>query len=181
VDHGTAIYVLGADDTGSSDSSAAAHAFAEQIAAGRLPLPDVRFIHAVSHLRSTAPAVCGTTYTYISHCAFAVREPPIGACCLPMVYADAQGSPDARYAAARLAPALADPQLDRMAFYPTATAAHAAAGSAASPAKAAQVPPTEELTLQQWARYYRVLLRPLSDAGAAAAAMSRLQLPRGQP
>ena len=50
VDHGTAIYVLGADDDAGSDSSALAHAVVESIAAGRLPLPDVRFIHAVSNM-----------------------------------------------------------------------------------------------------------------------------------
>jgi hypothetical protein len=61
VDHGTAIYVLGAGRALNSDSgadasatAAAAHAFVESIAAGRLPLPDVRFIDMVS-------AVCEVT------------------------------------------------------------------------------------------------------------------------
>ena len=56
MDHGNAIYVLGAGDAVDSDSSgevsataaAAAHAFVETIAAGRLPLPDVRFIDVVN-------------------------------------------------------------------------------------------------------------------------------------
>ena len=59
VDHGTAIYVLGADGADDSNSSsddsataAAAHSFVESIAAGRLPLPDVRFIDAVSPAHS---------------------------------------------------------------------------------------------------------------------------------
>ena len=62
VDHGTAIYVLGAGGALNSDSSdgasaaaAAAHSFVESIAAGRLPLPDVRFIDMVS-------AVCKVSY-----------------------------------------------------------------------------------------------------------------------
>lgn len=46
LDHGTAIYVL----LGSREDAAAseAHTFVETLATGRLPLPDVRFIDAVS-------------------------------------------------------------------------------------------------------------------------------------
>lgn len=85
-----------------------------------------------------------------------------------------QGSPDVRYAAVRLAPSLADSQAQRAAFYP----AVATARGSALLETAGQVPPTEESTLLQWAAYYRVLLQPLDDADAAAAAISRLQLPK---
>lgn len=53
LDHGTAIYVLLGGSSGSrmedpAAVAAAAHAFVDCIAAGRLPLPDVHFIEAVS-------------------------------------------------------------------------------------------------------------------------------------
>ena len=83
-----------------------------------------------------------------------------------------------RYAAVRLAPSLADSQAERAAFYPAAAAAVAAGRGSALLETAGHVPPTEESTLLQWAAYYRVLLQPLDDADAAAAAISRLQLPK---
>lgn len=92
-------------------------------------------------------------------------------CCL-------QGSPDMRYIASRLAPSHRDTAAERVAFYPTASAAANAASGGVSPVSAEHLPPTEEPSLLQWASHYRVLLKAADDVAAATAALSRLQLPR---
>lgn len=60
----------------------------------------------------------------------------------------------------------------------SAAAAASDTGGGAAAKLTIKLPLTEEASLLQWARQYRVQLTAESDVDAATAALARLQLPR---